>query len=631
MTDQKAAPARHKRSRKKRRQGELKPALPEPRAGAVAQPSTRLIAALCLALYLATAAVYWQTAHYAFIAYDDDQYVYENPHVQAGLTLPGVAWAWTTFFYSYWHPLTWMSLMLDRQLFGSYAGGFHLMNVALHMAAAVLLFLALARMTRCPWRSVVVAGIFALHPLHVESVVWVTERKDVLSTALAMLALLLYIRYTERLSVRRYLWAALAYALSLAAKPMLVTFPFVLLLVDFWPLQRIKLPLSMPALKPLLLEKIPLLAMAAVSSVLTVIASRSNGAVATLTSFSLPARIANACIAYMTYLWKAFWPFGLGVLYPAVPPDADTALVTAVVLAAITTAALLAVGRRPYLAIGWLWYLGTLVPVSGLVQAGLQTNADRFTYLPLVGFSMAVVWGVADAVAKRPVFRRAAAVLAGAALLLLAIGAHAQAAYWRDSRTLFEHTLEVTNRNYIILNNLGVTLAADGRHEDAIADYRQAIAINPDYAEARANLGHELLGMGKMDEAYPALVEALRLKPDAAVAQGDLGTLLAARGEYPEARQHMQESLRLAPANAEMQSNLCYILQRLGRLDDAISRCDEAIRLKPDSVVGHCNRGTALAAQGKNAEAETEFSRVLTLDPNNVEARAGLVRLRAHR
>jgi len=582
-----------------------------------------------LVLCLATAAVYWQTSHYAFIAYDDDQYVYENPHVQAGLTLSGAAWAWTTFFYAYWHPLTWISLMLDRQLFGSNPGGFHLMNVALHMAAAVLLLLALARMTRCPWRSTVVAGIFALHPLHVESVAWITERKDVLSMALAMLALLLYVRYTERLSLRRYLWVALAYALSLAAKPMFVTFPFVLLLVDCWPLRRIKQPLSAPALKPLLLEKIPLLALAAVSSVLTVVAARSNGAVANLTSLSLPARLANACIAYVTYLWKAFWPFGLGVLYPAVPPDAGAVLAAALVLAAVTTVALLAVGQHPYLAIGWLWYLGTLVPVSGLVQAGLQSNADRFTYLPLVGFSMALVWGVADAVAKRPVFRLATAVLAGAALLALAIGAHAQAAYWRDSRTLFEHTLEVTKRNYIILNNLGVTLAADGRHEDAIADYRQALAINPDYAEARANLGHELLWTGKMEEAYPALVEALRLKPDAAVAQGDLGVLLAARGQYPEARQRVQESLRLAPANAEMQSNLCYILQRLGRLDEAISHCDEALRLKPDSVGGHFNRGTALAAEAKNAEAEMEFSRVLTLDPNHAEARAGLERLRA--
>lgn len=630
MTKIKGSPRRDKRSRKQRRQGEPHTPAPEPSGAArVAQPSTRLVAALCLALCLATAAVYWQTSQHAFVAYDGDQYVYENPRVQAGLTASGLAWAWTTFFYSNWHPLTWMSLMLDYQLFGGNAGAFHLVNVVWHMVGTVLLFLVLARMTRHVWRSVVVAGIFALHPLHVESVAWVSERKDVLSTALAMLALLLYIRYTEDPSARRYVWVALFFALSLTAKPMLVTFPFILLLVDFWPMQRIRWPFSWPALKPLLLEKTPLLALAAVSGALTFIAQHSYGAVVALGNFPLPARLANGSIAYVTYLWKAFWPFDLAVLYPAEPPDTGTALMAALVLLALTAAAFRTIGRRPYLAVGWLWYLGTLVPVIGLVQVGLQSSADRYTYLPLVGLSIALVWGIADAVASRPVLRQAAAVLAGAALLLLAAGAHVQAAYWRDSRTLLEHTVEVTKRNYIILNNLGVTLATDGRHDEAIALYRQAIAINAGYDGARANLGHELLRKGNLDEAYSTLVEALRLKPDTAAAQGDLGVVLAARGNFEEARQHLLESLHLVPANAEMQSDLCYVLQRVGRLDEALSHCDEAVRLKPDLVGGHFNRGTALAAQGKNAEAEAEFLRVLAASPNDAAARAALERLRA--
>jgi tetratricopeptide (TPR) repeat protein len=578
---------------------------------------------------VATAVVYWQTSHHAFIAYDDDQYVYENPRVKAGLTTSGFAWASTTFFYANWHPLTWLSLMLDYQLFGRNAGAFHLENLAWHMAGTVLLFLALARMTRYIWRSAVVAAIFALHPLHVESVAWVSERKDVLSTALAMLALLLYIRYTERPSPRRYVWVALAFALSLTAKPMMVTFPFILLLLDFWPMRRIKWPLSWPPLKPLLIEKAPFFAMAAVSSVLTFIAQHSYGAVMALGNFPLPTRLANASIAYVTYLWRAFWPFDLAVLYPAEPPDADAALIAALALLAVTTAAFKNIGRRPYLAVGWLWYLGTLVPVIGLVQVGMQSTADRYTYLPLVGFSLALIWGIAEAVGSRPVLRQAAAALAGSALLLLAVGAHAQAAYWIDSKTLFQHTLEVTKGNYFILNNLGVTLAADGQHEDAISDYRQAISINAGYAEARANLGHELLGMGKLDDAYPMLVEALRLKPDAAVAQGDLGILLAAREHFDESRQHLQESLRLAPANAELESDFCYVLQRLGRLDEALSRCDEALRLKPDLVPGHFNRGTLLAALGKNGEAQAEFLRVLTTSPDYPGARAALERLRA--
>lgn len=621
-------PARQPRAGGKKRRRHAPPVPAPVSTGVSAQPSRRLLAILCLALCVATLAVYWQTSHYGFIAYDDDQYVYANPHVRAGLTAGGVAWAWTTFFYANWHPLTWMSLMLDFQLFGGQAGGFHLMNVALHMAGAVLLLLALARMTGCPWRSAVVAGIFALHPLHVESVAWVTERKDVLSVALAMLSLLLYAWYAERPGPARYLWVALAYALSLAAKPMLVTFPFVLLLLDFWPLGRFRWPLLWPPLRPLLLEKIPLLMMAVVSSVLTFIAQRSYGAVATLSNFPLPIRLANSSIAYMTYLWKALWPVNLGVLYPAERPDPGVALISAILLVAATAAALLTIRRRPYLTVGWLWYLGTLVPVIGLVQVGVQSNADRYTYLPLVGFSIAVVWLIADAVRSRPVMRQAAAAGAAVILLLLAAGARAQAAYWSDSRTLFERTLQVTRRNYIILNNLGVTIAGEGRHAEAIQDYREALAINPDYAEARANLGHELLAMGKMDEAYPALVEALRLKPDAAVAQGDLGVLLAARGDFEEARRHLQESLRLAPASAEMQSDFCWVLERLGRLDEALAHCDEALRLQPDSIGGHFNRGTALAAKGKNAEAEAEFARVLAADPNHADARAALERLR---
>ncbi len=621
-----------KRSRK-RRQSEPHAPLRESSSTAGAQISTQistlLAVTLCLVLCLATVTVYWQTSQHGFVAYDDDQYVYENPRVEAGLTASGLAWAWTTFFYANWHPLTWMSLMLDHELFGGNAGAFHLVNVALHMAGTVLLFLALAGMTRQPWRSAVVAGIFALHPLHVESVAWISERKDVLSTALAMLALLLYVPYTRRPGTLRYLWVALVFALSLTAKPMLVTFPFILLLVDFWPLQRIRWPLSWSALKPLLLEKVPLLAMAAVSSVLTFIAQHSYGAVVALGSFPLPARLANASIAYATYLVKTFWPFDLAVLYPGEPPGTGTALIAAAVLLAVTAAAFATIRRRPYFVVGWLWYLGTLVPVIGLVQVGVQSTADRYTYLPLVGLSIALVWGLADAVASRPVLRQGAAALAGASLALLAIEAHAQAAYWRDSRTLFEHTVEVTKGNYIILNNLGVTLAADGRHDEAMADYRQAISINAGYAEARANLGHELLRTGKLDEAYDMLVEALRLKPDAAEAQGDLGVLLAARGNFQEGRQHLQESLRLAPANAEMQSDLCYVLQRLGQFDDALVHCAEALRLRPGLVDGHFNRATALAEEGKNSEAEAEFSRVLAIDPNHADARAALERLRA--
>ena len=465
--------------------------------------------------------------------------------------------------------------------------------------------------------------------MHVESVAWVTERKDVLSVALGMLALLLYARYVEHPNPRRYLWVALAFALSLTAKPMLVTFPMVLLLLDFWPLRRIAWPLSWPSLKQPLLEKVPLLVLAGISIMLTFMAQRAHPVVSNLTSFTsftLPARLANACISYALYLWKTFVPTGLGVLYPSEPPDPGAALWATLLLLAITVAAFRTIRQRPYLAVGWLWYLGTMVPVSGLV---MQANADRFTYFPLVGFSIALVWIIADLAASRPVLRQAAGVLAGAALLLLAVAAHAQAAYWRDSLTLFQHTIDVTKRNYIVLNNLGVALTAEGRHDEAMADYRQALSIDPDYADAHANVGHELLREGKLEEARGALVEALRLKPDLPLAQGDLGIVLVATGNFEEARQHLEESLRLAPADADSQSNLCLVLDRLGRLDEALSHCAEALRLKPDMVDAHFNRGTVLAAQGKNVEAAAEFQRVLAAKPDYTAAREALENLHA--
>jgi len=582
---------------------------------------------LCLALALATLAVYWQTSGHGFIAYDDDQYVYENSIVKAGITASGVAWAFTTFFYANWHPLTWLSHMLDCQLFGLDAGAHHLVNLAFHLASTLLLFSALVRMTRQPWRSSLVAGVFALHPLHVESVAWISERKDVLSVFFAMLALLLYIRYAEAPKARRYFPMALAFALGLMAKPMLVTFPFVLLLLDFWPLRRIEWPPAWPVLKPRLWEKAPLVAMVVASSVLTFLAQRNYGAVISLARLPFSARVANAAITYVSYVGKAFWPAGLAVLYPLHRPQAESALGALVVLAAATVAALLLVNRWPYLFVGWVWYLVMLVPVIGLVQAGVQSMADRYTYLPLVGLSVALVWSTADLVGSRRLLRSVSAVLAGAALLVLGMCAYRQAGYWKSSRTLFEHTLAVTKGNYIIHNNLGVILAGEGRRDEAIGHYREALAVSPDYAEAHANLGKELLKSGNFDEAFPHLVEALRLKPDQPQAQSDLGVLLAARGNFGEAGQHLQESLRLSPENPQGHSNLCFVFQRMGRLDEAIDHCTEAVRLQPDLLDARFNLGTALAAKGKKAEAVAELSRVLAANPNYAAARAALERL----
>lgn len=575
------------------------PAVRAPGGQEAAEPalSRTLSIVICLLLALATLAIYAQTASHGYVAYDDDQYVYENPRVKAGLTASNVAWACTTFFYANWHPLTWISYMLDFSLFGSNPGEQHLVNVALHLASALLLFLALARMTRQPWRCAVVAAIFAVHPLHVESVAWISERKDVLSTFFEMLTLLLYVRYTAKPGARSYLAVAAAFGLSLLAKPMAVTFPFVLLLLDFWPLRRLDWPLKAAAIRRLFMEKAPLLAMAAVASVLTFLAQRGFGAVISLTRFPLAARAANAAIAYVTYMGKTIWPADLAVLYPARGPVLGTAVTASIILAAVTGAAWRWVRQRPYLAVGWLWYLGMLVPVIGLVQVGTQAMADRYTYVPMVGLSIALVWTVADLVQNRPALRIAATASAVLALAMLASAAYRQTTYWKTSRTLFEHTLAVTRNNYVIQNNLGVIVAGEGNSAEAVALYRAALATAPEYAEAHANLGHELLKSGQLDQAQSSLTKALDLSPNLASAQADLGLVLAAHGEFEEARRHIERSLILAPGDAENESNLCYVLTHLDHPDEAIAHCNTALRISPGLSDARFNLGNALAAQ----------------------------------
>jgi protein O-mannosyl-transferase len=617
-----AAPSRKKRP-KKESSGQ-----PEtPAAATLPDASNSSFAAACLALVVGTLAVYWQTSGHGFIRLDDGQYVYENPMVQAGLTASGFDWAFTTFTAANWHPLTWLSHMLDCQLFGLDAGAHHLVNVAFHLANSVLLFLICARMTRRPWRSLVVAGIFALHPLHVESVAWVAERKDVLSTFFGLLALLLYVRYTEAATTWRYIAMASFFALSLMAKPMLVTFPFLLLLLDFWPLRRLQWPVQWLAVKRLLLEKAPLLAMAAVSSVVTIRAQRVE-AMASLTTLSIPDRFANAVAAYGSYLGKAFWPANLAVLYPFHAPQPASVLAALAILVGISWLSLRLIAQRPYLSVGWFWYLGLLVPVIGILQVGSQSMADRYMYLPIVGLSIAVVWGTADLLESRRLPWYWAASLAGAVLLLLSIAAYRQAEYWKDSRTLFEHTLAVTEGSYVIENNMALIMAEEGKRDEAIDFYRKALAIQPGLAEAQVNLAQELMKSGKPDEAFPHLTEALRVKPNLPLAQMDLVLLLADRGNMEEANRHLDELLRLSPGDAEAQSYSCFVLRRLGRLDEAIIHCNESLRLYPDLLYARFNLGAALAAQGKRAEAIVELTRVLAANPSYAEARTLLEQLR---
>jgi len=623
--------------------------------------SRRFLIAFGALLVIGVLAIYWQTFHFGYVYFDDDRYVYDNPLIRAGLSVKSVAWAFTTFYFANWHPLTWLSYLADFQLFGLNAGVQHAINVAWHTASAVVLFLVLVRMTKQPWRCALVAAIFAVHPLHVESVAWIAERKDVLSTFFQMLTLGLYAWYAEDRRPSRYAAVALAYGLSLLAKPMAVTLPFVLLLLDLWPLHRLNLARIAHNLAALVREKLPLFAMSAGSSVVTYLAQQRSGAIISITAFPFAERLENALISYLRYIEKSLWPIHLAILYPFEAPAASGVMAAIVVLAAITAFAIRAVQTRPYVLVGWLWYLGTLVPVIGLVQVGVQSIADRYTYVPLVGLSVVGVWAIGDLTAKQPTLRTAVGTIAVIGCVALAAASYRQAGYWESSETLFRHTLAITHGNAATENNLGVVLqregrkdeaaelykqalsvtpddpspmtnlgvvlADEGKHADAIGLYRRALAVNPNYVDARINLGKELALAGQFASAQDEYSAALRQRPDSPQAHADIGVTLAAQGKFDEAQLHLRRAATLDPSDAGTQSNLCYVLFRLKLLNEAIAACDAALSLKPESVEARFNRGNVLAARGQTAAAIEEFSRILASNPNHSAARAALAAL----
>ena len=485
---------------------------------------------ICLLLILITCVVYLQVLDYEFVYFDDTLYVTENHWVQNGLTIDGVGWAFTTSHASNWHPLTWLSHMLDCQLYGLNPRGHHLTSVLLHIANAVLLFLVLNRMTGAQWASGFVAALFALHPLHVESVAWVAERKDVLSTFWGLLTLWLYAGYVEHPRRIRYLFALFTFALGLMTKPMLVTLPFVLLLLDYWPLERIRveqLPgeststigasnMQRSPILGLLWEKAPFLALAAVSSTVTFIVQRSSGTMAALDVYPVKIRVANALLSYVAYMWQMIWPQNLAVIYPH--PGNSLSMLQAfgagLLLVFISIAAMRAARRHPYLTVGWLWYLGTLVPVIGIVQVGMQAMADRYTYVPLIGLFIIIAWGVPDLLASYRYRRAIISVGSGGLLSILIIITWVQLHHWRNTVTLFQHTLRVTSKNFLAHNNLGAALADLGKIQDAISHYRKALEINPSYWLAHNNLATTLAEKGDPKEAFAHYQEALKIKPD---------------------------------------------------------------------------------------------------------------------
>lgn len=578
---------------------------------------------ICLALFAATFAVYAQVRHFDFVNFDDPDYAANNPHVRHGITPEGLKWAFTSGEASNWFPLTRLSHMLDGQLFGLRSGRHHLTNVLLHALAALLLFAFLHRSTRARWRSALVAFLFALHPLHVESVAWVAERKDVLSAFFWFLALWAYVRYAERLRLGRYLLVLFSFCLGLMAKPMIITLPFVLLLLDVWPLRRL-------AGARILWEKLPLFALSAAAAVTTYLVQRASGAVKVLGTFPLGLRIENALVTFIVYIAKMFLPTRLAVFYPY-PPDLPVwqAVVAALAIAGISALVLRSFRSHPYLAVGWLWYLGTLAPVIGLVQVGAQARADRYTYVPMIGLSIMLAWGAAEIPRRWPRSRPVLTALAAAACSCLVVLTWIQVHYWRNSEALFRHALEVTGENYVAQHNLGNALAGvPGRLPEAITHLEEALRIRPDSAEAHSDLGTALAKIpGRLPQALTEYETAARMAPDSAILHNNLGYALAKMpGRLPQAIAEYETALRIQPGYAEAHNNLGYALSEIpGRLTEAITEYQSALRIRPDYAGAHNNLGLALAnVPGRLPDAVSEFRTALRIDPGDAGAHDNL-------
>jgi protein O-mannosyl-transferase len=665
-------------------------------------------------------AIYWQTTGFAFINLDDNQYVYDNPAVRSGLHWDSVKWAWTAFYSANWHPLTWLSHMLDVNFFGLSAGGHHATNIIFHLINAVLAFVVFRKMTGCFWKSATLAALFAVHPAHVESVAWVSERKDVLSTMFWLLAMWAYVRFAEvpgpksqvpspkfqvpgsksqvsdeneansaaaektagennndkasgtwdlgletwdlGPATKFYLLTLVLFALGLTAKPMLVTLPFVFLLMDFWSLERLK---SLRDAPRLIVEKIPFFVLSAVSSYVTVLAQRTVGAVESLEALPLGTRFVNALVAYAKYVGTLFYPADLAVYY-SYDRDLPAWQIggAALLVAGVTALCLWQIRDRKYLLMGWLWFLGTLVPVIGIVQVGSQPMADRYTYVPYFGLFIMLVWGVADVFKTFALNRNIPRVLFGAGVVVLAFVSFRQAMLWRSSEVLYKHTLAVTKSNFLISHNLCYTLTVDGRMDEAEPYCRASLAAKPDYFEAFNTLGILQLKRGQNAEAERSFQEGLRLAPGYSLAYANLSVAQSLLGKTDEAEASLEKAVRLSGNavsnevwinalnnlaiaytaqnnyekaaenlarilaldinNAPARGNLALTFYHLKRYDEAQKLIESAIQLNPTEAVAFNTYGLILLAQNRRPEAAGLFEKALQLKPDYTDAKENL-------
>ncbi len=601
----------------------------------------------CLFLILWTFLLYWPAHNHSFIYYDDIEYVVNNPHVNSGLNWQNIQWAFNIGYASNWHPLTWLSHMMDCQFFGKDFSQHHMVNVYFHIANTLLLFIVLHRMTKALWASAFVATLFAIHPLHVESVAWLAERKDVLSTFFWMLTMLAYALYTEKPNTTRYITTLLLFALGLMAKPMLVTLPFVLLLLDYWPLERIRIESKAenndlqnqsskgkaPAKKisALILEKVPFFILSLASGILTFLAQRAGGSVVSAESLSLKTRLANAIISYTAYIEKMFWPSRLAVLYPHPVSQLPLTkiLFSALLLVLITVLCIYLARRLKFLAVGWLWYMGTLIPVIGIVQVGAQAMADRYTYVPLTGLFVILAWTVREVILRYQRLKPLLAFSVAIMLFALSLCSLVQLHHWQDSSTLLKHTIDVTEDNHIILTNYANILRHDGQVDEAIKLYYKALQIRPNLPQAYNQLGLAMLDKGNDKEAIACFQKAIELTKNNranrkkaevfAKANYNLANTLRKKQRFEEALLYYNKALEITPNDVDTLHGLGVTSAELKYYDQAIDYYRRALQIQPNHIITHGRLGMVLADIGKIDEAIEHFKIVLEVRPDDVE------------
>ena len=587
---------------------------------------------ICISLVILILVVYLKVGNHQFLTLDDNDYVTNNPHVTNGITAENIVWAFTSVDAANWHPITWLSHMADVQIYGMNPRGHHFTNVVIHAVSSLLLLLFLLRVTGSLWRSSFVAALFALHPLHVESVAWVAERKDVLCAFFGFLTLILYSEYVANRKPALYILALLSFMLGLMSKPMLVTLPIILLLIDFWPLERyqdggqehghLRLLTRLPRL---LTEKIPFFAFSLLSALMTLYAQSKGGAISSFAVIPIYFRIQNALVAYVKYIIKTLYPHDLAVLYP-IPLSYPLSQIygSLIILLIISSATMWVSRQRPYLAVGWFWFLVTLVPVLGLIQVGGQSMADRYSYIPGIGLFIIAAWGVTDLTRSLQHRKIILAMLAGVVLIASTIVTWQQLDYWQDTISLYRHTLQVTTDNGYINFNLGTALAEKGDLDEAIQEFRKALQIYPDLKDAHINLGVVLARKGYLDDAIKEYRLALCISPNDREALSNLREALAEKGGTDAAIQKYYEAIRKNPNDKDAHYNLGITLAGNGHPDAAIKEFQKTLQIDPADIKAHVNLGIALANNGDVAGAIKEFQNALRIDPNDTKAQANL-------